>query len=511
MDTEILKPPPQTMIVKTRVIYLKKSKHSLFFIILSLFLSNFIVGLATATTDYTDGTDVSGQTSIGEIKTLRSRYFSVTMDDFGDSYQKGEVGNQWISYFRNDGIAGYDTVGNPVYKYTMTMSFWMLVYNSYPATYFQKVDLVPQSRTWITVGDCASFYTEKHDWLWNLEWDDYNIDIPAIQQKSIGGAYSVPINCSFNIPTDAVESEVEGWDLIDFSTQVIQLRTSGAAEVDAIGSTDAKWTNTEEQTGDVSGYTQDPYSSVTGSFDAADTLADTIEALNLGWNSDVIDPKPVSIHEHNTVSMGSGVQLATENQHPTNSITGNYNFNLGSNFYKYQSMLTYTKAYIMLDTVGVGAGNVKVSSVAQHEDPRNVGFGIENDYIKHKMECDIDIYTTLAELEAEDPRPDFITPDLPVYKEELDFDNGVGGDTDALITTRDDPIASFFETYQMYIIIAVVLVVATLIGMMVLKKKAADKTKNQGLAIGKQLLKTEKPKNSKEAKSMISKFIDMLF
>jgi len=469
-----------------------------------------IIGLAAATTDYTDGTDVDGQTSIGEIKTLRSRYFSVTMDDFGDSYQKGEVGNQWISYFRNDGIAGYDTFGNPVYKYTMTMSFWMLVYNSYPATYFQKVDLQPISDKWLTVGECASFYSEKHDYNWYLTYDNYNIDIPAIQSKSIGNAYSAPITCSFNIPTAAVESEVEGWDLIDFSVQAIQLRTSGAAEVDKIGSTDAKWTNTEVQSGSATGYTQDPYSAVTGSFDATDTLTTTIAALDLGWNAETTQEK-VSIHEHNTVSMGSGVQLATENTNPTNSITGNYNFNLGSNFYKYQSDLTYTDCYIMLDTVGVGAGNVKASSVRTTTDKRNVGFGIENDYIKHKMECDIDIYTTLAELEAEDPRPDFITPDLPVYKEELDFDNGVGGDTDALITTRDDPIASFFETYQMYIIIAVVLVVATLIGMMVLKKKAADKTKNQGLAIGKQLLKTEKPKNSKEAKSMINKFIDMLF
>ena len=426
-------------------------------------------------TEFPDITEFIGDlnSGLGNFASLKDDYFSVVMGPTGDPNVRREIGGVAIVDFVKEGIVGYSTEGNPLYKYRMRCEFYILVYTTYSVSDFYSLATTSERIKWLEVDQAGAItWGDVYEtFRYYISYDEYSVNYNTVESAPNGGAYDLPITVEFNVPNSGATLTVGETDyhIIDVVTQVASLTTSEEpAEVSTIGSTDAKWSS-GAQSGTVTVHTNADFNAVSTDTDmdsVEDDMTTVLNSHNPGWKSEGTKIK-ITDSIHNIVAMGTNSRIASGGS--THSLSGTYQVNIGANVYHYKSEIRVKYAKLRADIRGPWTG-VAVEMTSDRTVNRIVGFGIDNYYTKQKLRCEIDVYTELEELEA-DITPDIWTdPLLPNITEEIDFDDTITGDENVTLYIPKDTSTELkwiligVGAITIVVIVIVVVVKAKLLG-----------------------------------------------
>ena len=206
-------------------------------------------------------------------------------------------------------------------------------------------------------------------------------------------------------------------------------------------------------------------------FDNADgSLAAQLTSLGLGWRTDE-GHFMVSDNVHNIVGMSTTSRLASGDDE---SLTGQYQCNIGAHAFHRQNTITAKYGHLRVDVRGPWTG-VAVQEIKTIKDPRITQVGVENFFLMQKCVATFEIYSEIANLQA---NIDNLTiPEPPVANETIHVDGEITGDTDVDVPIPPPGLANrlmdFLQSPQF--IMLMIGVAAVAIGILVVYVKLKQK------------------------------------
>ena len=155
-------------------------------------------------------------------------------------------------------------------------------------------------------------------------------------------------------------------------------------------------------------------------------MAETLAATNPGWIGQSNDVR-ITVDSHNTLGMSTRSRLATGSGE---SLSGTYQVNIGSELYYNKRNYEIRHGTYIYDKWWPSY-KFELYAATTLRDFRISSVGVENHYVKQKININIDVFTELEELIIE--TEDNIEPELPVEFENVTFDDEWYGDMDVAL------------------------------------------------------------------------------
>jgi len=369
-------------------------------------------------------------TELGDFAKITDDYLGISLGSTGNNYIRSEIAGISISNFEDMGSMGVSAeTGNHLYKYRLECQAYIVVYTTYSVSYYFDLSTVEREVQ----------YFEMNPIDWGIPWTDpttfdlsYNEYDITQKRSDIGGAFNLPLTASFDIPYSDAQYSLMGstynsvgikTDIISIETDVEPAKTGVLSKVDPVYSSDSF---TGDLAAEMDRFSDVQIISAAGDNDYNDAMAEVLASTSPGWKGESGDIH-VTEDSHNTLGMSTTSRLATGSGE---TLTGNYQVNIGAELFYNKRNFEVRQCKYRYDKWWPGY-SFTLEEASTVKDSRIVSVGVNNHYVKQKININVDVYTELEKLNVEITNP--MEPELPTEFEEITFEDEWYGDMDTAV------------------------------------------------------------------------------